>query len=177
MLFRSAFKAAGYPSGSEEICRLMSASGDQVIVGVNGSRRKPRHLDRRRGPGDSRQSNKGECSRRRGPRHSVQQGSGQLHRTRGSGVGRGSTGRARFIPRDRHDPRRMTSWPTRPPSHCRLHARGYGKASRCAGTGRLWGTDCGGVATKARHSWRPDVSCPIDAPGQCAADLMPSMVS
>jgi hypothetical protein len=33
-----AFKAAGYPSGSEEICRLMSASGDQVIVGVNSSR-------------------------------------------------------------------------------------------------------------------------------------------
>jgi len=33
-----AFKAAGFPGGSEEICRLMSASGDQVIVGVNGSR-------------------------------------------------------------------------------------------------------------------------------------------
>jgi hypothetical protein len=33
-----AFKAAGFPSGSEEICRLMSASGDQVIVGVNASR-------------------------------------------------------------------------------------------------------------------------------------------
>jgi hypothetical protein len=33
-----AFKASGFPGGSEEICRLMSASGDQVIVGVNGSR-------------------------------------------------------------------------------------------------------------------------------------------
>ena len=33
-----AFKVAGFPSGSEKICRLMSASGDQVIVGVNSSR-------------------------------------------------------------------------------------------------------------------------------------------
>jgi hypothetical protein len=31
-----AFKASGYPGGSEEVCRLMSPSGDQVIVGVNG---------------------------------------------------------------------------------------------------------------------------------------------
>jgi hypothetical protein len=33
-----AFKASGWPSGSAEICRLRSASGDQVIVGVNASR-------------------------------------------------------------------------------------------------------------------------------------------
>jgi hypothetical protein len=33
-----AFKASSFPASAEEICRLMSASGDQVIVGVNGSR-------------------------------------------------------------------------------------------------------------------------------------------
>jgi hypothetical protein len=33
-----AFKASGFPSAAAEICRLRSASGDQVIVGINGSR-------------------------------------------------------------------------------------------------------------------------------------------